>query len=166
MSPSEWDHYILAAYDEVTFAAGLDGIKKVDADQEIAIQARDAIAAGNIELPDVFAAVQKTTRSIDDSRSKSLVDDITYALDALKGETILGPDDPVLKTARPLGHGLRKALTYCGLEDLDELVAARRQNMANIVASFERVAAGIDDLKREMRARGATIVADLFGPVP
>lgn len=159
-----WDEFVVDTYDTITDKAMEEGLKVGEIRGKIADAARKAIAKKQLDMPDVEAAVGKSMGSIDTRRRQELPEAILYAAAALNDETILGPDDPSLRQAFPVGDHIRKALRYCGPVDLDGMVSARRQNMANAVAAFDAFASGVDQLKATMRARNAHIVLDLCSP--
>lgn len=158
-----WDEFIREVYDEITDAAGEDGIKRADAHDLVVERVRSAINEGLIDPPDgVGAAVERTMRATDGARRGDLSEAILDAAAALNDETILGRNDPRLRQAFAVGEHMRKSLRFCDQSDLDAMVSARRKNMSNAVASFEKFASAIDDLKATMQAAHARLVDDLI----
>lgn len=160
----DFDEFVANTYDSIVTGAGEDGIKANEARDMVRVAADKAVADGHLKPPGLDAAVAGSLKTIDTRRRQELPAAIVYAASALDDETILGPDDPSLNQAFPVGTGIRKALRYCNAVDLDEMVSARRQNMASIVAAFNGFAENVDRLKATMRVRNARIVLDLFGP--
>lgn len=157
-----WDEFVGEAYDALAYEAGEDGIKRSDALELIVERVRCAIEAGLLEPPDgVTAAVDRSMRNTDTRRRGELPEAILFAAAAWNDETVLGRDDPSLRQAFAVGD-IRKSLQFCTIRDLDEMVTTRRKNVTNAVASYEKFASGIDDLKVTMRAMRARTVGDLF----
>ncbi len=166
-SSEQWDKAVAEAADEATKAAGKDGSNRKDIETVVIAAMRERIEDGDIDPPDVEAAVKRSLDRLDKSRRTS-DEEFRYICDALADGTILGVNDPMLDLMAVVGtgDGLRKINRYLTAIDLDDMTTYRRRKALEHTAAYGRYADAVDALKQEMRARNATMIGDMFLPPP
>ena len=139
-------------------------------------KARDAVARAYAYAVE-SGQISRDTQSLDDEgrqlfnahvmprrnrRRGHLMKDGLYLLDALRGNTILGTDDPRLWMAYPLGDGTDKTLALWTVRDLESSRTERYRNAsdaAQAAAEFDREFAA--QFISELEQRRVTQIGDL-----
>lgn len=157
---TDFNDYVEHAYDDQVANSGRDGITRADAIEKIAHEAAMAVEEGRLEIPDVTRAVRDAVVAIDKRRNTE--SNFRAILEGLNGETIVPlADDPYMNRAWVIGKGLRKLGMYLRIEDLDQIMSNKRQNVTSVVARYEDEAAAVDVIKARMRAGGFSEMGEL-----
>jgi hypothetical protein len=159
MTPEE---FVREKRAELLATAGQTGIKVGEWDELVDEALQAAIKAEEVTTPSTLAFVQQQRKEDELAQRSKGADFLLQVAEALSDGTILGLDDPILLRPASVGGGLRKAFKFCDVVDLDEMIASRRNNMARVVAAFDRDAAAVDVIKRAMRAYSYLTVGDAF----
>lgn len=158
-APREYDDAVQQEYDKIVAAAGEDGIKRPDALDKLTPIIEEGVKSGDIKWPDIGASVRRSVERLDEGRRSA--SSFRKLRDAMLGETLWAPDeDPLMQQSWPIGNGLRKAGKYLSIQDGDDMMSTKRSNMIAVAKAYDDEAAAWDDVKRAMRATGATIVGD------
>lgn len=89
-----------------------------------------------------------------------------HLVDALRGDTVLGAEDPVLARAYPLGTGLDKTLNRWTAEDWRAASTERYRNAASVTAAAREFDGSAETIITALQERGLTTTGELFAPPP
>lgn len=163
-------------HDEQWFIERYDGYVASEVDGASLEKSRDAVAqayvsaveAGEIERwrEDIteegrylFDRIVKPTR---EKRRNSMRKSMDYLLDALRGDTILGPNDPVFVLAYPLGDGTDKTLGNWSQDDWRNATTERYRNAASATEAARQFDLAASQIADAMASRGVATTAAAF----
>lgn len=157
------DEFILGEYRGIVDAAADDGVKRPEAVAEIAERAAKAIADGTLDLPSdvVERIVGRAINDHDNHERRGAAVRMEYVAGALRDETILGRDDPILDGVAQVGNGIRKTWRHVGIDDITAMIEAKTEHAAAAaVAANEFARHGGQVIRCLMKlGHGATIGA-------
>ena len=137
-----FEEWVEETYRRVVVDAGEGTIKRAEAIPIVVEQIANDIANGDLDPPtDLEAIVRRIIERGDDQRRRHHPQDVSYVLDIINGNTILGKDNPWLDSVCVAGNGVRKSWRFVDGEDLlamAELKVRMAADAAQAAADFMR----------------------------
>lgn len=133
--------WFLETYDRYVEDNGLDGVTLEKARVAVVNACVEAVESGveerweNSLALDAAREFNRHVKPERDRRRSAIRKDCEHILAALADDTILGIDDPILRTAYPVGTGVDKTLFYWTREDFREATHERYRNAADVTAA-------------------------------
>lgn len=165
-----WIEWVIGAYDKFVADHPDDGSPLEDSRDAIAAAYTKAVDSGDTRwtldlLAEGRLLFDRAVKPVRSGRRGSLVGDGKYLLSALNDETILGPNDPQLGQAYPLGmkDGRDKTLRHWTQEDWQQASLARYRNAAEVTKAAQEFDVEVSaEFIKAMRARGVAMTGELF----
>lgn len=166
MTGREW---FIEAFDRFIGSEGQDGAELEKSRDAVAQVYVDGVESGQIErwrddiTDEARALFDRWVKPERSRRRQTMLKSARAIVDALAGETILGPDDPILQLAFPLGDGRDKRLALWTEDDWSESSVERFRNAASVTSAAADYDLAVQEIRAAFRKRDASTTRDLFG---
>lgn len=164
------DGWFIARYHDVVAEAGNEGIDIDKARDRVAQIYADSIENGSIDrLVDglVEEGRKRFNEWVGPHRTKQRANfrkELEYLIDVLNDNTSMGPNEPVLHAAFPLGDGRDKILGLWSPEDWIRAVNERNSNAVKSAAAAHEFQVMAGKVVERMRADDVNTTSELFYP--
>ena len=166
---TDYKEYLVAGYDEYVRMSGDAGVKPGVVRDHLSAKYADDVKFGLItawQPNDIEAGIVLFNNiimgDVRPARKTSFRDDVEYLVSAIRGETILGEDDPALNVAYSIGDGRDKILKLWTAEDWKQSVNVRFENLAKVTTAAYEFDQLVDELLSQMAKCGAQTTAQVL----